>query len=435
MFFRIATAIALMGACALASHDYLIQTKALLSQADDNLSAEETEHFILGKSFFRIPWVEAPSATTARDGLGPLFSANTCISCHPHNGAGSVYTADGTISRSLVTRFSLKGRSDPKRGFVPDPVYGAQLSINGVRGIPFEGKPTLVYETVMSSYPDGTRIELRRPLPGVKELNYGALHPDTTISNRLAPALVGMGLLNRIGDGEILSREDPDDRNRDGISGRANRVYDPITGTTLIGRFTWKASAPSIRHQVASAFHNDMGLTTSLYPMKNCTSVQKECLDAPHGRDALDVPDERLDAVSFYVSRLRIPEPAIGNAKGKKLFAQIGCAACHTPVMAMPDGKTIAPYSDLLLHDMGEALSDGRREFDADEHEWRTQPLWRIGKRTTVLNQHNYLHDGRARTIEEAILWHGGEASAARESFKSLSRFDRRAVLQFLEGL
>lgn len=434
MIFRLATAIVLFGACALANHLTTIQTKALLSQPYGNFSDEESERFILGKSFFRIPWVEAPSATTARDGLGPLFSANTCISCHPYNGAGSVYGSNGEISRSLVTRFSLRGQSDSKNGFIPDPIYGAQLSINGVKGVAFEGKPTLVYEAVMSEYPDGGRVELRRPMAGVKELGYGALHSDTVISNRLAPPLIGLGLLNQIRDEEILSREDAEDKDNDGISGRANRVIDPVSGKRAIGRFTWKASAVSVRHQVASAFHNDMGLTTSIYPNENCTSSQKECVNAPKGRDVLDVPDDRLDAVTFYVSHLRIPKPSV-KPKGKVLFAQIGCTSCHTPSVTLANGKTIEPYSDLLLHDMGSDLSDGRIEFAANEREWRTAALWGIGKRTLVLGQRNYLHDGRARTIEEAILWHGGEAKGSQERFRSLSRSERQHIIQFLEGL
>lgn len=434
MIFKVATAIALVGACALANQLTTIQTKALLSQPYGNLTPEEEERFSLGKSFFRIPWVEAPSATTARDGLGPLFSANTCISCHPHNGAGSVYGANGEISRSLVTRFSLKDQHDPHNGFVSDPTYGAQLSINGVKGVPFEGKPTLVYEAVMSEYPDGNNIVLRRPKVGVKELNYGELHPETVIANRLAPALIGLGLLDQISDEEILSREDADDHDKDGISGRANRVYEPRSGKIVIGKFTWKASAPSVRHQIAAAFHHDMGLNSSLFPYKNCTEFQKECLSAPKGREPLDVPDERLDAVVFYVKHLRLPKPSV-NVKGEALFSQIGCTSCHTPSVKIAGEKTIEPYSDLLLHDMGEELSDGRREFEADGREWRTAPLWGIGKRTSILNQRNYLHDGRARSIEEAILWHGGEAKGSREKFRALSHAERRHLLKFLEGL
>lgn len=434
MIFRLATAIAFAGACALANHLTTIQTKALLSQPYGNLSHDEEERFNLGKSFFRIPWVEAPSATTARDGLGPLYSANTCISCHPYNGAGSVYGSSGEISRSLVTRFSLKDQHDLHKGFVSDPIYGAQLSINGVNGVPFEGKPTLVYEAVISEYADGSRLELRRPKVGVSTLNYGKLHHNTVISHRLAPALIGMGLLDQISDSEILSREDVNDRDGDGISGRANRVIDPIDGKSVIGRFTWKASAPSVRHQVAAAFHNDMGLTTSIYPHENCTQEQQQCLDAPRGRDRLDVPDNRLDAVSFYVKHLRLPKPS-EHKKGEALFRQIGCTLCHAPSVKIADGKTIAPYTDMLLHDMGEDLGDGRREFDASEREWRTAPLWGIGARTKVLNQRNYLHDGRARSIEEAILWHGGEAKGARERFRFLSKAQRQDILDFLEGL
>jgi CxxC motif-containing protein (DUF1111 family) len=434
MILHLATAFVLVGAIASADIITDDQSKGLFSHPFGGMSGEHKERFVLGKSFFTVPWVEAPSATSARDGLGPLFSANTCISCHPRNGAGSVYTPQGSISRSLVTRLSLKGETDPKSGFLPDPIYGAQLSINGVKGVRYEGKPTLVYETVMSEYADGSRVELRRPIIGVSDLGYGPLHPQSVIAHRIAPALVGLGLLDRISDAEILSREDPDDRDGDGISGRANRVFDPSSGKRVIGKFTWKASAGSVRHQVAAAFHHDMGLSTSLFPHKNCTESQKECLSAPKGREPLDVTDERLDAVSFYVSHLRVPRPQ-GGEKGKALFRAIGCASCHTPSLTTADGTLIEPYSDLLLHDMGADLSDGRREFDASEREWRTAPLWGIGKRTKVLNQRNYLHDGRARSLEEAILWHGGEASGSKERFRSLSAQERRHLLDFLEGL
>jgi len=413
------------------------QTKEFLSKAIDLLSQKEQEKFVLGKSFFSIPWVEAPSATTARDGLGPLFSANACISCHPHNGAGSVFTLDGTISRSLVTRFAKKNQKDFHNGFIGDSVYGAQLSINGVKDVPFEGKPTLQYKKIIEKYPDGTKVILKKPILGVKDLHYGKLEEDTTISNRLAQPLVGMGWIGKIEEQDILKNVDTNDSNGDGIKGKANWVFDKFNNKISLGRFTWKASVATLKEQSAEAFINDMGLTTTIYPKKNCTTYQKECLDAPKGRDAIDVPDERLEAVSFYLSNLKVPKPTKTKEfiEGEKLFETIGCTKCHIPSFEA-NQRTIFPYSDFLLHDMGKDLSDdGRGEFEALPNEWRTQPLWGIGKRGAVLGQSNYLHDGRATTIEEAILWHGGEAKGIKERFKALDKKQREKILRFLRGL
>lgn len=412
-------------------------SKKFLSKPTDNLSNEELETFILGKSFFRIPWVEAPSATTARDGLGPLFSANACISCHPNNGSGSVYTKDGNISRSLVTRFSLKDKLDNKNGFVPDSTYGNQLSINGVKDVPYEGKPTLKYEIVPFTYPDGKRVELKKPIIGVSDLQYGLLDQNTVIAHRLAQPLIGLGMINKIKDEDILKYQDVDDKDGDGISGRPNWAVDPQTGEKKLGRFTWKASAVSLKHQVAAAFINDMGITSPLYPDENCTQNQKECVDAPKGRDEFDLPMQRLDAVTFYVGHLQIPKPKETKEflEGQRLFESVGCTKCHVPSYEV-NGQEIYPYSDFLLHDMGEGLSDdGRVEFDAKPNEWRTQPLWGVGKRATILGQGDYLHDGRAKSIEEAILWHGGEAENIKQRFVGLTQEEREKILEFLKGL
>lgn len=408
--------------------------QSFLSESIAGMSEEQADTFMLGRSFFSKPWVEAPSATTARDGLGPLFSANTCTSCHTHLGAGSVYNKEGEISRSLVTRFSLRGQKDSKIGFVPDPVYGAQLSINGVKDVPYEGKPTLRYETVVERYADGTTVHLQKPIFGVTDLNYGALSADTAIAHRIAPALVGLGWIEKIPQSAILENEKM--AKKDGIKGRANWVYNPETNQTELGRFNWKASAASIKHQSAAALSNDMGITSPLYPHENCTPSQKECNEVPHGRDAFDAPMVRLDAIAFYLSQTKMPPLAIKQKVGEKLFDEIGCATCHVRSYTLENGVKVSPFSDFLLHDLGEGLSDdGRSEFEAMPAEWRTQPLWSIGKRIHVLHQKNFLHDGRARNLEEAILWHGGEAQSVKEHFKALPKEKRKALIEFLEEL
>jgi len=418
-------------------------TKKSLSQSYNNLNDEEQDSFMLGRSFFTIPWVEAPSATTARDGLGPLFNANTCINCHQNNSLGSVYNKDGKFSRSMVARLSITSNNSKehqeylqKAGFIPEPTYGAQISINGTRTIPYEAKLHIDYEDKEVTYPDGKKVVLRSPTYSLKDLNYGPISKDTSISVRKAPALVGLGLLEDLSDEAILANVDEDDKNSDGISGRANLVYSVESNTYKIGRYTYKASAPSVKHQSAGAFVNDMGLTTTLFPNDNCTKAQEKCLDAPKSRDAIDVPDLRLDAVTFYLTHLKVPKSKVRVNEGRKLFTQIGCVSCHVSSFTTKKGIKINPYSDFLLHDMGEALSDGRTEFRASGNEWKTAPLWGINSyEKTIRKKPDYLHDGRARNLEEAILWHGGEAQASKESFMSLEESKREMIIKFIGTL
>ena len=402
------------------------------------LSDEEMDKFILGKSFFETPWVEAPSATTARDGLGPLYSANTCLSCHPHNGRGSVYNTKGQISRSLVTRLSIKSKNiDAKKGFIAEPTYGAQLSINSIYGVPFEGETSRYYidKVVTNGWEN---IILHKPVYGVSQLHYGKLAKDVVISQRVALGLLGLGFLEQLSDAQILANEDIDDKNNDGISGKANRVYSLETSHIEIGRYTHKASVPSIKHQVAGAFHNDMGLTSPLYPNDNCTKSQKKCLTSPKGINNYDVPMKRLNAVSFYIQNLQAPKTKKSQLykDGLKIFKQISCSACHITSFTLKSAKIIHPFSDLLLHDMGEGLADGRVEFKANGNEFRSTPLWGISIYKSILKDRmNYLHDGRAKTIQEAILWHSGEAQKAKDNFKKLQPKQQKLLIDFLEIL
>lgn len=427
-------------------------SKKLFMKQISGLNYHEQDKFMLGFSFYRIPWVEAPAATTARDGLGPLFSSNSCISCHPNNAQGSVFNNKGQVSRSYVVRLSIPNNGSKEhedyikfKGFVPEPTYGEQISINGTVSVPFEAKPLVRYETKTVIYPDGEKVELSRPLKGSENnlvnLNYGSLHPNVNISKRIAPALVGLGLLELISDEQILANEDINDFNHDGISGKANRVYNPKTKKTEIGRYTWKASASSVIHQSAAAASSDMGLTSSLFPEENCTTFQKECLKAPKADDVrglspLDLPDLRLEAIAFYLTNLKIPKSEVKEVKGEKLFQEIGCVKCHTPKFTLENGYVIKPFSDMLLHDMGDDLSDGRSEFLANKNEFRTAPLWSIGKRIIALGKApDLLHDGRAKTIEEAILWHGGEAYNSKKIFMQLPKTDREDIIRYIKEL
>ncbi len=418
-------------------------SKKGLSTLVDNLNDEELDLSILGKSFFRIPWVEAPSATTARDGLGPLFNANTCTSCHPNNAYTNVFTQQGEVNRAMVVRLSVPSNNslqDQKYertlGFVPDPTYGAQLSLNGTTEVPYEGQLKISYSPKEVNYPDGAKVILNVPIYELVNLNYGDLHKDIRVSVRKAPALVGLGLIEQINEKDILANVDPEDKNNDGIRGIANFVYSIQEKKMVLGKYTYKASAPTLKQQIAAAFHNDMSLTTTYFPNENCTSKQKECLNAKKARDPIDVPDFRLDAIDFYLKNLKVPVLEEKNEQGRALFSQIGCASCHIPSMTLKDGSTAHIYSDFLLHDMGEGLNDGRSEFNAKANMWRTTPLWGINSyKYAIGTQVEYLHDGRAKSLEEAILWHGGEALKAKESFMQLSKQQRDDLLEYLGAL
>ncbi len=407
-----------------------------------NLNNEELDQFILGKSFFRIPWVEAPSATSARDGLGPLFNANTCLSCHKKNGRGKVFQSDNVVSRSNIFKLSIPNNKSlehiiqiQSNGIIEEPNYGSQININAATGVEFEGKPNIDYQYIPFTYPDGNEVTLRKPFLKLTHLNYGELNPNTFISSRIASPLIGLGLIEQISDAQILENEDIDDINGDGISGKANRVWSRQTNKFEIGKYTWKASSPSIKHQVANAALNDMGLTNPIYPLENCTQRQDNCLNAPKGKGDFDLTPERLDAMSFYLTHLKIPSSVSADKFGAKLFDSIGCSGCHKASYEINEQR-IYPYSDFLLHDMGSDLSDKREEFSAKGSEWRTAPLWFTLNTSVILGEDkNFLHDGRARTIEEAILWHGGEAKKSKELFINLSHDNRLKIINFVNQI
>ena len=407
-----------------------------------NLTNEERRRFEVGDSFFNQNWVTAPASTTARDGLGPTFNALACASCHTHDGRAKPPENDDDPERGLLLRLNVPGPDGP----VDDPVYGGQLQDRGILRVPPEGRISIRYEEMPGEYPDGTPYSLRKPTYSIEELAFGPLHPDVTISPRVGPATIGMGLLEAITAEDILALADPDDEDGDGISGRPNMVTDLRAGDVALGRFGWKAGQPTVEQQSAGAFNGDIGITSVLFPDQNCPAPQQACLDAPNG-GMPEIEDERLTTVAFYVQTLAVP--AMRDVEddqvrdGAQLFAQANCIACHTsrhvtsashPVRPLRE-QTIYPYTDLLLHDMGTGLADGHQEGQASGSEWRTPPLWGIGLVNTVSGHTMFLHDGRARGLEEAILWHGGEAQASRDAFTLLSADERAALLRFLESL
>ena len=414
-----------------------------------NLGLTRRDGFFIGNSFFRNAWVTAPASTTARDGLGPVFNANACQSCHVRDGRGRPPTSQEEMATMLV-RISADVPHDPaklrRNGVVAHPVYGGQIQNHGIPNVPAEARVELDWSETRARYPDGTPYALRTPTVRFEDLAHGAPEPALLTSARVAPSLVGIGLLDTIAEAAIVAREDPDDADGDGISGRANRVWDVQEKRTVVGRFGWKSGQPTALQQVAAAFNGDIGITSSLFPAHECTKAQSACRKSPDGGKP-EVSDEILDFVNFYTKTLAVParrgheDPFV--VEGEALFGSLGCETCHAstwqtgedPQFPELSDQEIHPYSDLLLHDMGEALADGRPDFEASGREWRTPPLWGIGLVRRV-NQHTFfLHDGRARNLEEAILWHGGEAEKSRDAFVALDRQDRRRVIAFLRSL
>lgn len=408
--------------------------------SSQKMNDEEYDKFILGRSFFIIPWVEAPSATTARDGLGPLFNANTCIGCHPKHGKGRLFNQSNNASKSLIPKISIPSNNTylhnnflQKDGSVPDPVYGGQIAISSINDVPYEAKVNIDFEKIKLFFDEQEHF-IYKPKYSLINLNYGELHKSANITYRLAPTLYGMGLISQIDDKSILKNVDEDDSNGDGISGKANFVYSKITQKEELGKFTYKASVAFLKEQVANAAFNDMGLSTSINKGENCTSFQKECNDAPKSKDTLDITDARLDAITFYLANLPTYDPSTSESfkKGINTFSKTGCTSCHTPTLIDKEKKDIYTFSDLLLHDMGEGLSDGRSEFLALKSEFRTAPLWGFKAEKEGFR---LLHDGRAKTFEEAILWHGGEANRAKEKYIALNKKDKKLLIEFLKGL
>ncbi|WP_263142433.1 di-heme oxidoredictase family protein [Pseudomonas sp. RIT-PI-AD] len=423
------------------------------SMPSGNLSPTRRLDFSVGNSFFRNPWVIAPSSTTARDGLGPLFNTNACQNCHIKDGRGHPPGPDADNAVSMLVRLSIKPLATAEHaalvkrlGVVPEPVYGGQLQDVAVPGVAPEGKVRMDYEYLPIAFADGTRAQLRRPTLRITQLGYGPLHPQVEMSARIAPPMIGLGLLEAIPEDAILANADPQDRDGDGIRGRPNRVWDDARGETVIGRFGWKAGQPSLNQQNIHAFAADMGLTTSALRHDDCTPAQTDCLAAIDGGDP-EVSDHILAQMLFYTRNLGVPArrqveaPAV--LRGKALFHQAGCQRCHVPAFttaadaAEPElaGQLIRPYTDLLLHDMGEGLADQRGEFEASGREWRTPPLWGIGLTAAVNGHTQFLHDGRARNLLEAILWHGGEAESAKQSVLTFDAEQRDALLAFLNSL
>ena len=407
------------------------------------LDAAAEDMFYRGRVEFMRSWAFPPGGGEA-SGLGPLFNRISCAACHQKNGRGQAPSGPDERMSSMLVRLSVPGEG-PHGAPKPHPSYGGQLNEEGAPGLPGEGRAALSWEELSTTLGDGSIVSLRRPRIKFVELAYGPID-DALFSPRVAPAVFGDGLLESV-PAETLKRiaaEQP----AQGVHGVVNEVYDVISGRMVPGRFGWKANSPNLKQQIAEAFIGDLGVTTPLFPNDQCAELQPACRTATKSKNQPELPADRLDDIDFFNAHLAPPprrdtdNPAV--VQGEKLFAAAGCGVCHVPSLkteAHPKfsqtlpAQTIAPYTDLLLHDMGAGLSDDRPDFRASGRQWRTPPLWGVGL-VPIVNEHSlFLHDGRARSLEEAILWHGGEGEAAKTAYAALRKDEREALLAFLRSL
>jgi CxxC motif-containing protein (DUF1111 family) len=433
------------------------------SNSSGNMPFRKELDFKVGNGIFRKLWVSAPASTSSSDGLGPLYNARSCQRCHLKDGRGHPPEANfpDDDATSMFLRLSIPPKTQEQRqllaarkiNVIPEPTYGGQLQDFAIQGHDAEGKMHIEYADRPFVFPDGGKVMLRKPAYSVDRLAYGPLHPDAMLSPRVSPQMIGLGLLEAVPEAQIRALADPDDKDGDGISGRPNELWSKDKTRLVLGRFGWKAGNPTVKAQSAGAFEGDIGISNPLArnAWGDCTVKQSRCREAPNGSSAklgnVEAGEKFLNLVTFYAQNLAVPGRRNPDSPdvlaGKKLFYEVGCVQCHQPkfktgvLEGQPhlSGQLIWPYTDMLLHDMGEGLADNRPEGLASGREWRTTPLWGIGL-TPIVNGHSfYLHDGRARNLEEAILWHDGEAKGARDAYAGLGQEDRERLVAFVNSL
>jgi CxxC motif-containing protein (DUF1111 family) len=417
------------------------------------LTYRQNEMFLRGRQHFNQKWVVFPSLG-GDWGLGPTFITDRCSGCHVGGGRGHPPKSPDEQLLSVLVRISIPGE-DEHGGPKPHPDYGDQIQNQGLMGqdkdatylgerVPPEANLYLDWQETPVLFADGESILLRQPKLRIEKLNFGPLGPEVMYSLRIAQPTFGLGLLEAVTEADILGIAEK--QKSQGVHGRPNYVWDAIGKRVALGRFGWKANQPSIKQQIAAAFIGDIGVTSPLFENENCPPVQKDCAYQPPGNRP-ELIQLNWDELEFWTQALAVParrnvtDPSY--SRGEQLFIQAQCAVCHVPEMkagglpGLPQIKDqiFHAYTDLLLHDMGEELADNRPDFQAGGRDWRTPPLWAIGLSETVSGTTAMMHDGRARNATEAILWHGGEALAARETFRNMSKADREALLQFLSSI
>lgn len=418
------------------------------------LDYRQRERFLRGRHHFHQRWVQFPSLG-GDWGLGPTFITNKCVACHVGAGRGRPPEGADEQLMSVLIRISVPG-SGERDAPGPHPHYGDQIQNQGLMGqdrddtflgdrVAPEAEVFVDWEATEVTFADGETVQLRRPRVRFGKTWFGPIGDTTLVSLRMAQPIHGLGLIEAIPEETVLAIAA--EQKRLGFNGRPNYVRDDIRKTTSLGRFGWKANQPSLAQQIAGAYAGDLGVTSSLYPEMNCPPVQVDCIAQPPGNQP-ELIDNDWQEITFWEQSLAVParrqvdDPRF--QRGERLFAEAKCAVCHVPELvtaqAVPHlpiaaNQKIRAYTDLLLHDMGEGLADGRPDFQAGPRDWRTQPLWGLGLSQTVSGSTAMLHDGRARNATEAILWHGGEAEASREAFRRMPKEDRAALLRFLDSI
>ncbi|MFT6202306.1 MAG: CxxC motif-containing protein (DUF1111 family) [Candidatus Endobugula sp.] len=431
------------------------------SHASDNMNFERKLDFTLGNALFKKIWVSSPSSTESSDGLGPLFNARACQRCHIKDGRGHPPSDANDNRVSMLLRLGIPPQNVEQKetisklleNTIPEPTYGGQLQDHSVAAVYAEGGFVIDYTETTVKLNGGESISLRKPRYTLTNLRYGNIHQDTMVSPRIASQMIGLGLLEAIAEKDIIAQADPEDKDNNGISGKAQQVWSRENKKLMLGRFGHKAGMPTLDQQNQAAFNGDIGLATPLFSdaAGDCTTRQVDCQQAPKGlsaqHDNLEVSKKMTDLVLHYTRNLAVPaRRKVSDSQvlvGKKLFYSSGCIDCHTPKFITPKKtpaieqayQLIWPYTDLLLHDMGDGLADHFTEAKATGKEWRTPPLWGIGLTPTVNGHSLYLHDGRARNLLEAILWHGGEAKTAKNAVIDMTPVERKQLIQFVESL
>ncbi len=406
------------------------RTSSAYENPAPNLNEEELEQHLAGDVVFEAVFVSAPAEINP--GLGPLFNNTSCLGCHIRDGRGLPVVGHEAQGSLLLVRVSApEGQPDVPGGPIPAPGFGLQLQDHAIFGQTPEINVEIEWVEQAGEFPaDGTPFSLRRPVFYVTLANDDPFPADLMLSGRIPPPMIGLGLLEAVPEADLMAMADPDDLDNDEISGRINMVWSVENNKAMPGRFGWKANTPTLLQQAASAYRDDMGVTNPMFPEDNGES---------------DIDEEILEDAAFYTQTLGVPgrgEHSAQVRKGEELFLEAGCESCHvselitgTHEIAALTNQVIHPYTDLLIHNMGFDLADGRPDFQASATEWRTSPLWGIGVAKRVLFNARFLHDGRARNLTEAILWHGGESEASKEAFRLMSAADREAMLAFLGSL
>ena len=428
--------------------------KTAYSEPAPVLNIKQRRFFMVGRNIFHRQWASINSLN-GDWGLGPTFIADRCSACHINAGRGGPPALRDEQLLSMLVRLSLPGE-DRHGSPRPHPHYGDQLQNRSLDGrnvdfayagspVPPEADLFMDWEERVFSFPDGEAVELRAPKLRIENLNFGSLGANTMMSVRIAQPIFGLGFVEAVSEKTLadIARK----QKALGFNGRPNYVWDVVNKRTSLGRFGWKANQPSLKQQIATAAMGDMGLSSRLFPDQNCPPAQEICARHLPG-NVPEIINHEIEALELWLQGLAVPARRNTNdpevRRGEKLFVEAKCAVCHQPEMKTAEkflplpqlaDQTFRAYTDLLLHDMGEELADGRPDFKAGPRDWRTPPLWGLGLSQTVSGSTAMLHDGRARNVTEAILWHGGEAEVSREAYRNMNKADREALVRFIESI